>query len=141
MAYRQARPAARRFRLECLSGAYAICRAPAGAATDWAAGDLVVMARSRSEALSTTVICDETCVPPTVEHDRGWRAIRFSGAFDFSEVGVLAGVLGTLAGAQVPVMTISTFETDYLLIKAHRFERVRQVLEEAGHEFIEAEAT
>jgi hypothetical protein len=129
----------RPLRLNTLAGTYAICRAPAGTQTAWATGDLAVVARSRSEAMETTIICDESQVPADIEHDGGWRALRFAGAFDFNEVGVLAGVLATLAEAQVPVMTISTFETDYLLIKAHRFGRVRQVLEEAGHRFDEPE--
>jgi hypothetical protein len=121
--------------LKTLGGVYAVCRTAAGTDTGWARGELVVVARSASEAMETTVICDEGSIPADIEHDRGWRAIRFAGAFDFNEVGVLAGVLGVLAEAQLPVLTVSTFETDYLLIKAHRFDRVRQVLEEAGHTF------
>ncbi len=128
-------PVGRRFR--CLEGAYAICRVPAGADVSWAVGELRVVIEARGEALATTVICDEASVPAHVERDDGWRVIRFEGVFDFSEVGVLSEVLSTLADARVPVMTVSSFETDYLLIKAVRFDRVRQVLQEAGHAFVE----
>jgi hypothetical protein len=128
----------RRFRLAALAGTYAICRAPAGAETGWATGELIVVVRSRSEAMETTVICEERSVPQEIERDGGWRALRLVGTFDFNEVGVLSSVLMALAEAQVPVMTVSTYETDYLLLKAHRFDRVRQVLEAAGHT-VEAE--
>ncbi len=141
MAFRPVSRPQRQLRLRCLGGTYAICRAPADADTAWARGELVMICHSTSEKMETTVVCDVTSVPLTVEHDAGWRAIRFEGAFDFNEVGVLAGVLEVLAEAQVPVMTLSTYETDYLLIKAHLSERVRQVLEEAGHQFIEPEGT
>ena len=130
---------ARRLKLQALPGLYAICRQKGGSDIAWARGDLVVIAQSRSEAMPTTIICEEPSVPTDVERDSGWRAIRFAGAFDFREVGVLSSVLSVLAEAQVPVLTISTFETDYLLIKAHRFDRVREVLEEAGHTFVDEE--
>lgn len=131
--HRSNRATGRKLRLVELKGTYAICRAPAGVEPSWATGELIVVARSRSEAMETTIICEEMSVPQEIEHDGGWRALRFAGAFDFNEVGVLSGVLGLLAEAQVPVLTVSTFETDYLLLKAHRFDRVRQALEAAGH--------
>jgi hypothetical protein len=99
-----------------------------------------MIAHAAGERLPTTVICEQDAVPADVERDDGWRALRFAGAFDFREVGVLSSVLSVLADAQVPVLTLSTFETDYLLIKSHRFDRVREVLEEAGHLVVDQEA-
>ena len=122
--------------LQPLPGRYAICRTPAGRDVSWAAGELVVVARAKGELMETTVICDETAVPGDVEHDAGWRALRFVGSFGFGEVGVLVSVLEPLAEAGVPVLTIGTFETDYVLVKSERFDRVREVLEGAGHGFV-----
>lgn len=137
---RSPKPPARRLRLSPVAGRLAICRAPEGTDTSWASGDLTLVARSAGEAMPVTIICEESAVPQSVEHDGGWRAIRFVGVFGFGEVGVLASVLSALAEARLPVLTVSTFETDYVLIKATRFERVRQVLEEAGHQFVDEEA-
>lgn len=128
--------------LSVLPGLYAICRLPFEANVDWAAGELVSVIRSRRDLQGTTVICEESAVPlegvgEGVEADRGWHALKIEGFFGFGEVGVLNSVLGPLARARVPVVSISTFETDYVLIKAHRFERVEEVLREAGHEIIE----
>lgn len=124
--------------LSVLPGLYAICRLPLNAEIDWAAGELVSVIRSRRDLQGTTVICDETVVPAEgVEADRGWHALRFEGLFGFGEIGVLNSVLGPLARARVPVVSVSTFETDYVLIKAHRFDRVQEVLREAGHEVVE----
>ena len=127
----------RSVRLQPLNGLYAICRTAAGADVSWARGELVVVARASGELMETTVICDETSVASGVEHDAGWRALRFVGSFGFGEVGVLVSVVGVLAEAQVPVLTVGTFETDYVLVKSERFDRVREVLEEAGHVFVE----
>ena len=123
--------------LRSLPGRYAISRVAADADVAWAAGEIVVVARARGEAMETTVICDESAVPDGVEHDAGWRAIRFVGTFGFGEVGVLTSVLSSLADSQVPVLTVGTFETDYVLVKSERFDRVRELLEEAGHAFVD----
>ena len=126
----------RTVQLQPLNGLYAICRTAAGADVSWADGELVVVARARGELMETTVICDATSVPGDVESDAGWRALRFVGSFGFGEVGVLVSVVGVLADAGVPVLTVGTFETDYVLVKSERFDRVREVLEDAGHAFL-----
>lgn len=99
-----------------------------------------MVARSRREAMETTVICPEAAVPPDVERDEGWHVIRVEGVFYFGEVGVLASLIDPLRDAGLPVLAVGTFETDYLLIKAERLNRVREVLEAAGHRFLEGEA-
>ena len=122
--------------LDLLPDLYAICRLPMAADSSWARGELCAVIKSRREVQGQTVICDESAVPlEKVEANRGWRAIRFIGAFDFGELGVLGSVLNPLARAHVPVLTLSTFETDYVLFKAERLNRVRHALEEAGHRF------
>ena len=120
--------------LVTLKSIYAICRLPMAADTSWAKGELVSVIRSRLDLQGTTVICDESSVPAEgVEADGGWHAVRFDGVFGFGEVGVLNSVLGPLSRARVPVISISTFETDYILVKAHRYDRVMEVLRDAGH--------
>ena len=127
----------RSVRLQPLAGLYAICRTDAGRDVSWAGGELVVVCRAKDELMETTVICDAATVPGDVENDAGWRALRFVGSFGFGEVGVLVSVVGVLADAQVPVLTVGTFETDYVLVKSERFDRVREVLEDAGHTFLD----
>ncbi len=121
--------------LDELPESYAVCRMPHGADAPWASGTLSSLTRSQREAEGTTVISDETTVPDTVEADRGWRAIRIVGVFGFGEVGVLGSVLNPLARAGVAVMVVCTFETDYVLVKAARFDRLKSVLIDAGHRF------
>lgn len=96
-----------------------------------------MVARSQHEAMQTTVICPEPAVPPEVERDGGWHVIRVEGVFAFGEVGVLASLIDPLRDGRLAVLTVGTFETDYLLIKAERLDRVREVLEAARHRFIQ----
>ena len=122
--------------LELLKETYAICRLPLSRPVSWANGELVCVAQAARDEVITTVICLAESVPADVEQDGGWRALRLEGPFSFGETGVLASVLAVLAEADVPVLTVCTFETDYVLFKAARHDRVRQVLEAAGHRFL-----
>ncbi len=65
--------------------------------------------------------------------DPGWRGVRITGRLDFDIVGVLAGLTGCLAAAGIPVFVVSTFETDYLLVKGDRFQSAINTLECAGY--------
>ena len=131
-----AAPQRRSLTLQFLDGEYAICRVAADAPVSWADGELVSIVQARPDAMLTTVICRAAAVPPHVDHDPGWRLLRLVGPFGFGETGVLASVLAVLADAGVPVLTVCTFETDYVLFKSPRPDRVRRALEEAGHAFV-----
>ena len=63
----------------------------------------------------------------------GWRTLKIAGPLDFSLVGVLAEASGILAAAKVSIFAVSTFDTDYLLVKAGRLDDARAALERGGH--------
>jgi len=85
-----------------------------------------------SEELS--IVCPEEHVPPQVKHERGWSCWRLEGPFAFSETGILASFVQPLAEHAIPVFAISTFNTDYVLVKRDWMEKATQVLRAAGHE-------
>ena len=106
--------------LEWVPGAFAVCRLPAAAAIPpWAA------AGARRALLSVTrtdrelsIVAPQDVVPADAEAERGWVALRVAGKVEFSKVGLLAQLAGALATAGVPLMAISTYETDILLVKS-----------------------
>jgi uncharacterized protein len=110
---------------------FAVCRLPAESAfPEWAMpGDLLALVRTRDEL---SVVCAERFVPPEVKAERGWRALQVQGPLDFSMVGVLAAITLPLARAGVSIFSISTYETDYLLVKENHLERAEQALTQAG---------
>jgi hypothetical protein len=80
-----------------------------------------------------TIVCSQEKVPQEVQQERGWRALKIEGSFDFSDTGVLESVLKPLAEAGIGIFAISSFETDYVLVKERDFEVARRALEGAGH--------
>jgi hypothetical protein len=63
-----------------------------------------------------------------------WVAFRLEGPFPFSMTGVLASFVQPLADAGVPIFAISTFDTDYVLVKVENLTRAQAALNAAGHE-------
>jgi hypothetical protein len=109
----------------------AVCRLPADAALpEWARpGDLLAFIQTRFEL---TVVCPERFVPPEVVAERNWRAFMVQGPLDFSLTGVLAGIAAPLAEAALSIFAISTYETDYVLVRDEAIGKAVQALTQAG---------
>ena len=84
-----------------------------------------------SEELS--IVCNQEAVPPDVRAERNWRLLGVQGPLDLSMVGVLAGLATTLATAGVSIFAISTFDTDYLLVRDDDLHRALDALREARY--------
>ena len=85
-------------------------------------------------------ICTEDRISDGAPVERGWVALKLEGPFPFSMTGVLASFVEPLAAAQVPIFAISTFDTDYVLIKRTNLEQAVSALGAAGHEKLGEEA-
>lgn len=81
-----------------------------------------------------SIVCEEDRVPEGFRVERGWVALKLEGRFPFSMTGVLASFLQPLAEAKIPIFAISTFDTDFVLVKCEELERARKALEAAGHQ-------
>jgi len=79
-----------------------------------------------------SVVCAEDDLPPSAsEHvERGWRALELVGPIPFSTTGIISGLTAPLAAAGIGVFVISTYDTDYLLVKGAVFERASAILGE-----------
>lgn len=119
--------------LTLLPGRFAIARIdPAAAIPSWVwNGPFTSVSRTPTEL---SIVCDEAVIPPDFVADRGWCAFVVLGPMDLSTVGVLASITWPLAEAQVALFAISTFETDYILVREDSAERAVDVLKAAGHE-------
>jgi len=97
----------------------------------WASsGDFCSITRTADEL---SVVCPQHLVPPGVQCERDWRCLRIVGAMDFSMVGVVASLVTPLAGAGISVFVVSTFDTDYLLVKDEYLDVAMDALRAAGH--------
>src|SRR6185437_6302828 len=97
-------------------GTFAVCRLGADATIPpWAtAGSFFSITRTADEL---SVVCNQDAVPEGVVSERGWRCLRVAGTMPFSVIGVLASLTVPLAQAGISIFAVSTFDTDYLLVK------------------------
>jgi hypothetical protein len=117
--------------LSVLPETLAICRLDRDAAIPaWAMGEFVSITRTTDEL---SIVCDERAVPSGVKADRGWRALKIAGPLDLALTGVLASIAVPLAEAKINIFAISTFDTDYVLVKAERLDQAVGALRSAGH--------
>ncbi len=66
--------------------------------------------------------------------ESGWRAIKVEGPLDFSLTGILSSIAAPLASAGVSIFALSTFDTDYILVKINQLPAALHALEENGFE-------
>lgn len=119
---------------------FAVCRLPAGAPLPaWAGSSSQFFALIRTPD-ELSVVCAEQDVPDTVQAETGWSLLQVSGPLDFSLVGVLASLALPLAQAGVSIFALSTYDTDYLLVRKADTSRAVQALVRAGHRLQRLEA-
>lgn len=110
---------------------YAICRLnPDASFPTWAKGKFVSLSRTQDEL---SVVCQQDFVPNDVKHEGDWVVLQVAAAMDLSIVGVLASLTKPIADAGINLFAISTFDTDYLLVKAEKYQGAKVALEGAGH--------
>lgn len=80
-----------------------------------------------------SIVCPESLAPRDAKQESGWRAFKVEGPLDFALTGILASLLDPLAKAGISIFALSTFNTDYILVKADKVEAATQALRAAGH--------
>ena len=121
-----------RLKLETLADTFAVCRLTAADPIPaWAGGEVVSITRTAEEL---SIVCSQDRVPQQVVREGDWRCLRVVGPLDFSLVGVLATLSGTLAAAHISLFAISTFQTDYLLVRQVDLAAAVASLVAAGHD-------
>ena len=88
------------------------------------------------EELSLVIPTEETPAE-TTERDDGWRAFRIQGVLDFSLIGILSKISGLLADANIGIFAVSTYNTDYVLVKRENYEKALAVLADAGYQIVD----
>ena len=110
----------------------AICRLHRHAPVpDWGmVGDFWSVTRTADEL---SVVCAERSVPDGVVAELGWRALKIEGPLDFGMVGVLAGLTAVLAEAGISIFAVSTYDTDYILVKSGDVAEAVRVLRDSRY--------
>ncbi len=121
-----------RLPLEILPETLAVCRLPADAdVPGWVAGAFLTVSRTPDEL---SITAPQAAVPADARCERDYRAFRVRGPLPLNLIGVLAAIADPLAAAGLSIFAISTYDTDYVLVKGRDLERAIVALEAAGHE-------
>ena len=84
-----------------------------------------------------SLVCRTEDAPPVaIERDDGWRGFRIQGILDFSLIGILSKLSGILAEHKIGIFAVSTYNTDYILVKEENFERALSVLDSEGYSIV-----
>lgn len=111
---------------------FGICRLESSAEIPaWALSDPFFSITKTPAELS--IVCRVTSIPKKISAERGWRCLKVHGPLDFSQTGILLSLAEPLAKAGISIFAVSTYETDYLLVKAGDLLKTIEVLRLAGH--------
>ena len=84
-----------------------------------------------------SLVCKTEDTPEKItERDDGWRGFRIEGVLNFSLIGILSKISTLLAENKIGIFAVSTYNTDYILMKEENFDRAMNVLEKAGYEVV-----
>ena len=107
---------------------------------DWALkGDFYSIVKTKDEL---SIVCESKNVPIVkssigkIEEEKKWGLIKVEGPLDLSLTGVSASLLTPLAKGKVNIFAVSTYDTDYLLVKIEKLQIAKQVLEKSGFNFV-----
>lgn len=82
-----------------------------------------------------SLVCKTEDTPKyTIERDDGWRGFRIQGVLDFSLIGILSKLSGILAKHKIGIFAVSTYNTDYILVKEENYEQALELLVSEGYE-------
>lgn len=125
----------RKFNFSMVDGRFAVCRLAAEAAIpEWALRGPLQSVTRTSEELS--IVCSAENVPAGVVANAPWSGFKIAGPIPFEQVGVLSSFIEPLAARGISIFAISTFDTDYVLVKEEFASRAMDALQEAGHQFV-----
>lgn len=119
-------------RLRLVDGSYAICRLDSGSETPEWLDRASFHSVTRTER-ELSIVCATSCVPDGVTREEPWKLLELAGPIPFEEVGVVAALAGALAAAGVSIFVVSTYDTDFLLVKDDAFATAVGALRDAGN--------
>ena len=117
-------------KIQAIKGNFSVCQLKDGALID-ISRPFTFTARTDEEL---SLVCPSESVPSGVlQREDGWRMLRIAGTLDFSLIGILSRIAGALAEESIPIFALSTYNTDYILVKDAYFDRACSALSRRGY--------
>ena len=118
-----------------LPGRFAVCRLPADAVIpEWSLNGLLSSITRTGDELS--IVCGVENIPPEHVPAAAWICLKLEGPFSLAQVGILASFIDPLRDGSVPILAISTYDTDYVLVGEEFSQAALAALRMVGHELV-----
>jgi len=120
--------------LRILDGTFSVCRLkPSDSIPEWVyRSSFYSISKSKDEL---SIVCESNYVPEDVKSEKNWNLIKVKGPLDFNLTGIFSSLTKPLAEDGISIFAISTFDTDYLLVKAEKIQDAKVALEKSGFKF------
>ncbi|MEG0857198.1 MAG: ACT domain-containing protein [Terrisporobacter sp.] len=121
--------------LKLLDRVYAVCRLDKGQPVEqWALeGDFSSITKTEDEI---SLVCLDNKVPSHIKHEGNLRTLKIEGPLDFSLVGILSKISTLMSNKNIPIFAMSTYDTDYILIKNDEINKAIEILEQNNYNVI-----
>ena len=121
--------------LRCLDGQFAIYRYPPQYPVPAAVYASHFLSITKTEE-ELSIVCDAAIDLEAEKEEHGWSCLKVLGPLDFSLTGILAKLSTVLAKAEISLFAVSTYDTDYILVKSGKLAMAVEVLEAQGYDII-----
>ncbi|MCA1580027.1 MAG: ACT domain-containing protein [Acidobacteria bacterium] len=118
-------------KLSWVPGVFAVCRLPPQSPLPAFPKETLLYSATRTDR-EVSIVCEEAAAPAGAICEYGWRALRLAGPIPFTVTGVIAAVSAPLARARLSMFVFSTYDTDYVLVRASDAQAAREALESDG---------
>jgi len=122
--------------MKLLKGKYGICRLDkTDSIPGWAKNSEFLSITRTLDELS--IVVTEECIPDDIKCEKGWRVLKIEGPLDFSLIGILASISTILARNRISIFAVSTYDTDYILVRNKDIDSAIAALVNEGYEIID----
>lgn len=119
--------------LKKLAQEFAICKLPPQTPIpDWVWLSSLYSISKTADELSIVCEQDKVIPQPDMQQENGWRCLQVVGPLDFSLTGILSSIAQPLAENKISIFALSTYDTDYILVKKEKFIDAQEVLKNSG---------
>ena len=122
-----------KLKIKLLDGTYAVCQMEnTEKVPSWVEEKVFFSFTKTEDEISVVMLQDK--ISTDIKAEKDWRILKVEGTLDFSLIGILAKISSVLAENQISIFVISTFNTDYILVKEEKIEKAMTALSEEGYE-------
>lgn len=125
-----------KLKIKLLEKKFCVCRLNKNdTVPEWTRNNDFCSITRTSEELS--IVCMQNNVPDDIKCEKDWRILKIEGPLDFSLVGILASISEILSQSKISIFAISTYNTDYILVKDSEISNAVNELSKSGYEIIQ----